>query len=85
MSENLGVKLDFKDISESEAFANEMLEKGGKRQTPFFVDTEKDLSLYESSDIIDYIRENKPATATSVVAAKPRVHMSDAVCESCEG
>ena len=85
IAENLGVRLNFKDVSESDDFASEMLEKGGKRQTPFFVDTEKDVFMYESNDIIDYIRENKSASATPVAAAKPRVHMSSAVCESCEG
>jgi glutaredoxin 3 len=85
MGENLGVTFDLKDTSEDEAFANELVEKGGKRQVPFLVDTEKDISMYESSDIIDYIRENKPKVEGAAVATKPRMHVSSSVCESCEG
>ena len=85
MGENLGVEFDLKDISEDETLANELMEKGGKRQVPFLVDTETDTSMYESSDIIDYIRENKPKSAEAKDVPKPRVHVSNAVCESCEG
>ncbi len=33
-----------------------LLEKGGKSQVPFMVDAEHDMSLYESDDIIDYVK-----------------------------
>ncbi len=86
MAENLNVTFDLRDISEDETALAELLEKGGKQQVPFLVDTDKGVSMYESSDIIDYIRENRPADAEAPVAAgKPRVHISDSVCESCEG
>jgi glutathione S-transferase len=85
MGENLGVEFDLKDISEDETFANELLTLGGKQQVPFLVDTETDTSMYESSDIIDYIRENKPKTPGASAAPKPRMHVSSSVCESCEG
>jgi len=84
MAENLNVELDLKDVSEDEAAAAELLAKGGKQQVPFLVDTEKDASMYESSDIIEYIRDNYANTKTAE-AAKPRMHISSAVCESCEG
>jgi glutathione S-transferase len=84
-AENLGVEFDLKDITESDAIADELIAKGGKRQVPFLVDTEKDVSMYESSDIIDYIKENKPAKADADTPTKPRVHISNSVCESCEG
>ena len=85
MGENLGVEFDLKDISESEEFAEQLLEKGGKKQVPFLVDTETGTSMYESSDIIDYIRENKPKSTEEKTVTKPRVHVSSSVCESCEG
>lgn len=86
MAENLNVSFDLKDISEDESARLELIEKGGKQMVPFLVDTEKGVLMYESSDIIDYIRENKPAPAEeSAAAGKPRVHISDSVCESCEG
>lgn len=85
MGENLGVSFDLKDISEDETYLNELLTLGGKQQVPFLVDTETDTTMYESSDIIDYIRENKPATEGASAAPKPRMHVSSSVCESCEG
>lgn len=85
MAENLGVEFDLKDVSDNETFAAELVEKGGMMQVPFLIDTEKDVSMYESSDIIDYIRENRPAAQSAVAATKPRVHISSSVCESCEG
>lgn len=83
MAENLGVEFDLKDIQDDEAVATELVEKGGKRQVPYLVDTEKDVAMYESGDIIDYIRDNYAGEAAA--AAKPRVHMSDSTCVSCEG
>ncbi|MFT5831649.1 MAG: glutaredoxin 3 [Candidatus Paceibacteria bacterium] len=83
MAKNLGVEFELKDIEDDAAIAAELIEKGGKRQVPYLVDTEKDTAMYESGDIIDYIRENYAGTATAV--SKPRVHMSDSTCVSCEG
>ena len=83
-AENLGVEFELKDITDSDENAQELIDKGGKRQVPFLIDTEKDVSLYESSDIINYIRENKPVTSKDA-AKKPKVHISNSVCESCEG
>jgi glutathione S-transferase len=85
MGENLGVEFDLKDTSEDETLAQELMELGGKRQVPFLVDTETGSLMYESSDIIDYIRENRPKSPEEQAAPKPRVHVSNAVCESCEG
>ncbi len=80
----LNVPLELKDIFADEATLAELLEKGGKKQTPFLVDDAKNVSMYESEDIIDYIRAHY-ASASAVATAKPRMHISDAVCESCEG
>lgn len=84
MAENLKVELELKDISEDSTALAELLEKGGDDATPFLVDSEKNVSMYESSDIIDYIRENYANSASSTVS-KPRVHVGGSVCISCEG
>jgi glutathione S-transferase len=85
VAENLNVTFDLKDTSD-DAVRDELIEKGGKGQVPYLVDTDKDVAMYESSDIIDYIRENKPvANAEGGAPAKPKVHISNSVCESCEG
>lgn len=84
MAENLGVKFDLKDIEADDAIATELVEKGGKRQVPYLVDTDKDVAMYESADIIDYIREHY--AGSSVSENKPRIHTAaDATCVACEG
>lgn len=84
MADNLKVDLEMKDVSEDSAALDELLEKGGKEQVPFLVDSEKDVSMYETSDIIDYMRENYSGTATAT-ATQPRVHVGGSTCISCEG
>lgn len=84
MAENLGVEFNLKDIESDDAIAAELIEKGGKRQVPYLVDTDKDVAMYESSDIIDYIRENYANTAST--ENKPRIHNAgEATCVACEG
>ena len=85
MADNLNVALELKEVSEDETAAAELMEKGGKMQVPFIVDSEKDVSMYETSDIIEYIRENYANSAATAAAERPRVHISSSVCESCEG
>ncbi len=85
MAENFNIELDLRDISESEVFLAELLEKGGDKQVPFLIDTEKGVSMYESSDIIDYFREAAKTTTAAPAAVKPRVHIGGSTCVSCEG
>ena len=84
MAENLKVDLDTKDITEDESVRAELIEKGGKAQVPYLVDDEKGTAMYESGDIIEYLREQY-ANSGDGAKAKPRVHISNSVCESCEG
>lgn len=85
MADNLNVSLDLRDVSESEEAMSELMEKGGSSVTPFLVDAENNVSMHESSDIIDYLREHSKGVASPIVANKPRVHVGGSVCESCEG
>lgn len=86
MAENLNVELELKDTADDAEAQEELIQKGGKKQVPFLVDDTAGVSMYESNDIIDYMRENRTsATQTSAGEAKPRVHVSNATCESCEG
>lgn len=85
-AENLGIEFELKDISESDDFSTELIERGGKRQVPYLVDAKNGVEMYESSDIIDHLREHKADfVAEASSAPKARMHISDAVCESCEG
>lgn len=85
MAENLKIELDLKDVSEDELAMNELLEKGGLRQVPYLVDTDKNVAMYESSDIIDYMRVIYASAGKEAAVMRPRVHISNSVCESCEG
>lgn len=86
IAENLKVELDLKDISEDESARQELAEKQGHEEVPYLVDTEKDVIVDESNDIIEYIRENYANSGVPTAGdAKPRVHVSSSVCESCEG
>ncbi len=35
---------------------NSLIQIGGKRQVPFLVDTERNIQMYESDDIIEYLK-----------------------------
>lgn len=78
-----GIEFDLKDITEYEELVDELIEVGGKKQVPFLVDDTKDVSMYESDDIIDYLKTNYANEASA--PSKPRVHVSAAACVSCEG
>jgi len=43
------------DIS-NPIFKAELVKLGGKEQVPFLYDTDTELKLYESNDIIDYVK-----------------------------
>lgn len=85
MAENFGVTLDLKDITDSDEAMNELMELSGGSKTPFFLDTDAGVSMGESSDIIDYLREHAKQGAPVALASRPRVHVGGSVCESCEG
>jgi len=51
--------IPFEELNiENEEVLQELLEKGGKRQIPFLVDEERDVSMYESGDIVNYVEEH---------------------------
>lgn len=54
MNEN-GIAYEKIDISQKE---NEeaLIRLGGKRQVPFMIDTDKNIEMYESSDILEYLK-----------------------------
>ncbi len=45
-------KIDINDKANEEA----LIKLGGKRQVPFLVDKERNVQLYESLDIIEYLK-----------------------------
>ncbi len=57
MDEN-GIAYHKFDISDSDNY-NRLMELGGIEQVPFLHDEDKDVKMYESSDIIEYIKSTK--------------------------
>jgi len=52
-----GIELDLRNISGNEAAQAELVERGGKSQVPYLVDEAAGISMYESADIIEYLKE----------------------------
>jgi glutaredoxin len=55
--EELGVTFEEKNIAD-DAIAEELIARGGKRQAPYLVDEERGVEMYESDDIVTYLREH---------------------------
>jgi len=79
-----------RDVSTDESAYEELEKIGGKRQVPFLYDdnltpnnTSDDIDMYESDTIVKHLQDHYGTGGAS--AAKPRVHISDATCISCEG
>ena len=43
---------------DQEGVIDELVEQGGKSQFPYLVDDERDVEMYESDDIVAYLREH---------------------------
>ena len=54
-AEDKGIKINKIDIADK---SNEdaLITLGGKRQVPFLVDKERNIQMYESNDIIEYLK-----------------------------
>lgn len=55
-NETIAAPLVLIDVLTDPAHIATVIEKGGKRQVPYLEDTERGVSLYESLDIIEYLR-----------------------------
>jgi glutathione S-transferase len=82
--DRLGLQVELKDIEADEALAAELVALGGKQQVPYLVDTDAGVSIYESDDIVAHLQSTYGKTVSGA-ASRPRVHISDNACISCEG
>ena len=57
MDEN-GMKYNKIDIS-NKASEEALIQMGGKRQVPFMFDKDRNIQMYESSDILEYVKTLK--------------------------
>lgn len=51
------VTFELRDIAQS-GHAAALRERGGKQQVPYLVDEERCVEMYESDDIVEYLREH---------------------------
>ncbi len=56
--ENNNIKYNKRDVSEPENL-NMLLKLGGMAQVPFLDDAKNGISMYESEDIINYVKNNR--------------------------
>ncbi|MDR3546704.1 MAG: glutathione S-transferase N-terminal domain-containing protein [Candidatus Pacebacteria bacterium] len=54
--EELGITFDQKNIAD-DSVAQELIERGGKRQVPYLIDNENGTEMYESDDIVAYLHQ----------------------------
>lgn len=80
--DRLELEVEMKNVVEEDIKA-ELLTVGGKTQVPFLVDTAKEVKLYESDDIVNYLQTNYGKN--TIAPSRPRVHVSESTCISCEG
>ena len=50
-----GVKYNKIDIADKKA-EEALIQSGGKRQVPFLIDRDRNVQMYESADIIEYLK-----------------------------
>ena len=83
-AETLGVQFDLKDISSDSNLVKELIERGGKKQVPYLVDDTTGVEMYESEDIVTYLKEHHTEHTSDKKFAGLHVYQSNNVCESGE-
>lgn len=51
---DLDIEVEEKNVADP-AVSAELIARGGKRQTPYLVDSENGVEMYEADDIIEYL------------------------------
>lgn len=54
-----GIDLELRDVFSDPNNLAELMDRGGRRQTPYLWDEESGVGLYESSDIIAYLKSKQ--------------------------
>ncbi|MCA9366611.1 glutathione S-transferase N-terminal domain-containing protein [Candidatus Kaiserbacteria bacterium] len=81
--EELQLEVELKDITADDAIRAELIEKGGKGQVPYLIDSEAGVAMYESGDIIAHLQKHY-GSGEAADAPKVKVHTTGQTCESCE-
>ena len=60
MADALGIEFVLHDIGDPEN-AEALIARGGKQQVPYLIDPETGTEMYESDDIVEYLKAHAPA------------------------
>lgn len=82
-AEDMGVQFRLKDVDSDPSLYEELIEQGGKHQVPFLIDSERGVKLYESENIIAYLKEHYAGREKDSFGGL-KIHASDEICESCQ-
>lgn len=52
------INLTVREIYSDPKIMAELIERGGHRQVPYLIDEHRGVNMYESDDIINYLKEN---------------------------
>ena len=83
-AEILGVSFRLKDISSDQTLKDELVSLGGKQQVPFLIDDVSGVHMYESEDIIEYIRAQESSKPALHSFGGLKIHTSPEVCDTCQ-
>jgi glutathione S-transferase len=79
--DRLQLEVELKDTTDS-AVEAELIARGGQKMVPYLVDSQHGVEMYESDDIVSHLQKNYGKASAPV---RPRMHIGDNVCVSCEG
>ncbi len=65
-----GILFEERNIDDPD-IADELVERGDKRQVPYLVDVEEAVEMYESEDIIEYLKEKHADTTVHTFSVDP--------------
>jgi glutathione S-transferase len=82
-AESMGLHFNLKDISSDYHLRQELVEKGGKDQVPFLIDTDKGVMIYESEAIVSHLKEHYEGVKKESFGGL-RIHASEEVCDTCQ-
>ncbi len=57
-NDTIKAPLVLRDVLSDHVAKEELVAKGGKSQVPYLEDTDRGVCMYESMDIIEYLRQN---------------------------
>lgn len=81
--EELGLKWDEKNVSDPKV-VEELIERGGKKQEPYMVDSSTGIEMYDSENIVEYLEDTygKGKVHEENEIAKPKIIKADGTCEA---